>query len=234
MLAEGRRLTIALFDNIAWHALTGDQAHFAAGRGPTRRYARGFSPIVGFEDPSNPDFDALRALVEPDEPFYCDGWNGTSPPDFRIEVDTTMYKMFYAGEMPAADEAPGAVALGPAHLAQALELVDLTHPGPFGPRTIELGDYFGILEGERLVAMAGERFRAGTLHEISGVCTHPGHQGRGHARRLMRKLILRQMMRGSTPVLHVMRDNAVARDLYQRMGFRIHAESPVRRALRIG
>ncbi|MFO1302553.1 MAG: GNAT family N-acetyltransferase [Burkholderiales bacterium] len=226
-------MTTHLFDNIAWHALTGDQARFAAGDGAARRYARGFSPIVGFEDPSRPDFDALRAIVEPGEAFYCDGWNGPSPPDFRLEADTTMYKMVYAGAMPPADEAPDAVALGPAHLAQVLQLVDLTHPGPFGPRTIELGDYFGVFDGERLVAMAGERFRAGALHEISGVCTHPDHQGRGLARRLMRKLMLRQMARGSVPVLHVIRDNATARDLYLRMGFGIHAESPVRMARRI-
>ena len=41
--------------------------------------------------------------------------------------------------------------------------------------------------------MAGERMHAGTLREISGVCTHPDFQGRGLARRLMRKLVRRQM-----------------------------------------
>ncbi|MFO1313848.1 MAG: GNAT family N-acetyltransferase [Burkholderiales bacterium] len=225
-------MSLDLFDNIAWHALTGEQARFAAGRGAARRYARGFSPIVGFEDPSHPDFDALREIVDPGEAFYCDGWNGPSPPDLRIEADTTMYKMFYAGGMPEADEAPDAVALGPAHVEQALDLVELTHPGPFGPRTLELGDYFGIVQDGRLVAMAGERFHAGTLREISGVCTHPAHQGRGYARRLMRKLVRQQMARGFVPVLHVIRNNTNALELYKRMGFRVYAESPVRLAMR--
>ena len=44
---------------------------------------------------------------------------------------------------PGRDEAPDAVALGPRHAAQASTLATLTRPGPFGPRTIELGDYFG-------------------------------------------------------------------------------------------
>ena len=112
--------------------------------------------------------------------------------------------------------------------AQALELAALTRPGPFGPRTIELGEYFGCFEGERLVAMAGERMHAGTLREISGVCTHPDFQGRGLARRLMAKLVRRQMQRGETPFLHVMRGNARARRLYARMGFRARRESVVR------
>jgi len=58
--------------------------------------------------------------------------------------------------------------------------------------------------------MAGERFQAGALREISGVCTHPDFQGRGFARRLMLKLIRHQMHRGETPVLHVIRDNTHA------------------------
>jgi predicted GNAT family acetyltransferase len=69
---------------------------------------------------------------------------------------------------------------------------------------------------------------AGTLREISGVCTHPGAQGRGLARRLMHKLIRRQMLRGETSFLHVMRDNHGARGLYARMGFRDYKESVVR------
>jgi predicted GNAT family acetyltransferase len=104
----------------------------------------------------------------------------------------------------------------------------LTKPGPFGPRTIELGDYFGVFDGGRLVAMAGERMQAGALREISGVCTHPDVQGRGIASRLMRKLVRRQLARRETPFLHVMRENAVARRLYERMGFAVYRESVVR------
>jgi len=104
----------------------------------------------------------------------------------------------------------------------------LTKPGPFGLRTIELGDYFGCFDGPRLVAMAGERMQAGGFREISGVCTHPEAQGRGHARRLMARLVRRELQRGETPFLHVMRDNAVAHGFYARMGFRDYREIVVR------
>lgn len=217
-----------LLDNIAWHTLAGPHAAFASGAGNARRYAQGFSPILGFADPEHPDFSALAPYCEPGEHFYCDGWSGAPPAGWRIDVESTMFKMVWEEEMPAADEAPEAVRLAPEHAQQALDLATLTRPGPFGPRTIELGEYFGCFEGGRLMAMAGERMHAGTLREISGVCTHPDFQGRGLARSLMHKLIRRQMARGETPFLHVMRDNTGAHGLYARMGFRDYRETVVR------
>jgi predicted GNAT family acetyltransferase len=100
--------------------------------------------------------------------------------------------------------------------------------GPFGPRTIELGDYFGYFDGAQLVAMAGERMHVAGLREISGVCTHPDYQGRGYARKLMMKLVYREMARGETPFLHVMSANEGAHQLYLRMGFSDYLESVVR------
>jgi GNAT superfamily N-acetyltransferase len=217
-----------LLDNIVWNALSGPQRKFSAGNARARRYAAGFSPIVGFPDQAQPDFAALEAVCEPGERFYSDGWSGAAPAGWRIEVESTMFKMVWVGAPPAVDEAPDAVPLGAEHAPQALALADLTRPGPFGLRTIELGEYFGVFDGERLIAMAGERMHAGRLREISGVATHPDHQGRGLAKRLMLKLIRRQLQRGETPFLHVMSANVGARVLYERMGFRNYKESVVR------
>jgi predicted GNAT family acetyltransferase len=138
--------------------------------------------------------------------------------------------MVWAGsDARAADGGPDAVQLGPQHAQAALALATLTKPGPFGPRTLELGEYLGCFdESGALIAMAGERMHAGPLREISGVCTHPSHQGRGFARRLMLELVRRQLRRGQTPCLHVLRDNALARGLYARMGFRDHREAAIR------
>lgn len=214
-------------DNIAWHTLTGPHASHATGEGGMRRYDRGYSPIVAFVDPQRPDFDTLARHCDADEPLYCPGWAGPAPAGWRLVAAATMYCMVWDAPAPERDDAPDALRLGPQHAAQALELAGLTRPGPFGLSTIELGEYFGCFDGDRLVAMAGERMVAGTLREISGVCTHPEQQGRGLARRLMRKLIHRETARGELPFLHVLRDNSSARDLYERMGFRIHHETPI-------
>lgn len=217
-----------MLDNIAWHALSGAQAACATGTAEARRYAPGFSPIVGFPDPAQPRFDVLAPFCERGEHFYNVGWSGKAPAGWQIDSETVIVKMLWDAPMPAADEAPDAVALGPQHAPQAVELATLTRPGPFGPRTLELGEYFGCFDDGRLIAMAGERMHAGTLREVSGVCTHPDHQGRGLARRLMLMLIRREMLRGETPFLHVMHGNTGARGLYARMGFREYSQSVVR------
>jgi ribosomal protein S18 acetylase RimI-like enzyme len=218
-----------LLDNIMWNSLAGAQAAFAVGSADARRYAPGFSPILGFADLVRPNFDALRPFCAEGEHFYVADWSTPAPSGWAIEAETTMHRMVWDAPLPAPDDLPDAIDLRPEHAAQALELATLTRPGPFGPRTIELGEYVGCFDAAgRLVAMAGERMHAGSLREVSGVCTHPEHQGRGLARRLMTRLVRRQLQRGETPFLHVMSSNAAAHALYLRMGFRDHAEPVVR------
>ena len=217
-----------LLDNIFWHTLTGPHARFAAGAGDARRYAPGFSPILGFAIPDQPDFNALRPWCTPGERFYCGGWAGAMPEGWTLEAESLMCCMRWEGAAPGEDNLSEAVRLGATHAAQALELARLTNPGPFGLRTIELGEYYGCFEDGRLIAMAGERMHAGSLREVSGVCTHPDFQGRGYARRLMVKVMRRELARGEVPFLHVMSANATARHLYERLGFRVYHEQVVR------
>ncbi|WP_418316252.1 GNAT family N-acetyltransferase [Piscinibacter sakaiensis] len=217
-----------LLDNIAWHSLNGVHLPFAAGGDSARRYARGFSPIIAFADKARPDFNALEEVCAPGETFYCDGWSGAAPHGWQIDDESTMLKMVWAAPMPAVDTAPGALRLDKRHAAQALELAAVARPGPFGERSLELGDYFGLFDGARLVAMAGERMQAGGWREISGVCTDPQFEGRGLARSLVLKLVRRQWLRGQMPFLHVMRDNTSAHRLYRRLGFADARESVVR------
>lgn len=220
-----------LLDNIVWNSLTGAQAKFAAGSGGARRYAQGLSPIVGFADSLRPDFAALAPFCDAGELFYCSGWDGAAPSGWQIEADATMCLMVCvadAAQGSASGDEQEFVRLGPRHAQQALELAALTRPGPFGLRTIELGDYFGYFDGDRLVAMAGERMQAGSFREISGVCTHPDFQGHGLARRLMHKLLALQRARAETSFLHVMSANTGARRLYESMGFTNYLEPVVR------
>ena len=220
--------TNQLLDNIIWFTLTGPHARFAAGEKDVRRYARGYSPLIGFADGLRPDFDTLTAYCEPGEELYCPQWKGEPPPGWRIHVEKVMFRMVWNEAMPATDAFPDAVRLGPEHAQEALELALLTNPGPFGLKTIELGEYFGCFEDGRLAAMAGERMHAGQLREVSGICTHPDFRGRGLARRLSLKLIHREMQRGEIPFLHVMGDNPAARGLYRDMGFRDYCETTAR------
>ncbi len=109
--------------------------------------------------------------------------------------------------------------LGASDVADMLDLAGRTRPGPFGPRTIEFGQYIGLRVEGALAAMAGERMRFGRFVEISAVCVDPDHRGKGYAAVLMTRLAERLQAQGLTPILHVFADNAGAIALYEKLGF---------------
>jgi predicted GNAT family acetyltransferase len=100
-----------------------------------------------------------------------------------------------------------------------LELTARTQPGPFLPRTIELGTYLGIRRDGRLVAMAGERLHPAGWTEISAVCTDEAWRGQGLSSRLILALGAGIRARGEIPFLHVLTTNP-AIGLYKKLGFR--------------
>jgi ribosomal protein S18 acetylase RimI-like enzyme len=212
------------FANIIWRCLNGSQRPLSAGTPRARRYARGFSPLIAFADPAQADFDALDPVCAPGERFYCSEWTGPAPAGWRIDREAPMLVMGWAGAPPEPDPRLGAVPLRAGHVPQMIALAELTRPGPFDTRTIEFGGYVGVFDGDRLVAMAGERMHDAHLREASGICTHPDHQGRGLAKRLSELVVRRILDRGETPFLHVVATNARAIALYERMGFHIGRE----------
>jgi predicted GNAT family acetyltransferase len=143
----------------------------------------------------------------------------------------------YSGSSPAADDrenggtsegstskSPKIVELGDNDSPEMVELASLTKPGPFGRRTHELGYYVGIRDNGKLVAMAGERLKVPGYTEVSAVCTHPDHLGKGYAAKLMTEVMRCIRKRGEKPFLHVRSDNARAIAIYERLGFRIRWE----------
>ena len=128
---------------------------------------------------------------------------------------------------------PAAVRLGAADVPEMTDLVRRTEPGPFLPRTVELGDYWGVRHDGALVAMAGERMRVDGWTEISAVCTDPAYRGQGLASRLIRTVAAGIRDRGEVPFLHAVVQNVSAIRLYESMGFttRRHITfKPTRRA----
>jgi len=204
---------------IYWNALSGPHRAFSLGNPAVRRYSPGFAPLVGMPDPDNVDLDALKAISRVGEQLFVPGWSKPPGPGWRIEFEATLHQMIWSGPPPRSEATTDEFRLGSEHVSQALNLMDLTQPGPFGPRTLELGEYVGIFEGPTLIAMAGERMFNGTLREISGVCTHPDYRGQGLARRLVSTLIDRALWRQEIPFLHVLSTNQPALDLYHCMGF---------------
>jgi ribosomal protein S18 acetylase RimI-like enzyme len=225
--AHARILSVHPLDNPVWHALTGPQATVAEGDPPALRYRREYAPFSALPDQrSSGAWDALAALTGPGRVavLFADGAEPPAGWDEVFAFPTIQMVAASVAGAPCAD----AVSLGPDDVPAMADLVARTQPGPFAERTIELGDYLGVRDGDgTLVAMAGERMHLPGYSEISAVCTDPTHQGRGLATALVLDLAARITARGDTPMLHVVASNENAIRLYLALGFEVRREGTV-------
>ena len=207
-------------DNPALASLTGPHAHFAERRGRVLRYPVDVSPWLALPDqPEARDWVDLAVLAGPGAEVPLNGYCGDVPADWEITFHVGGVQLVDDGM--AAEPDPEAVRLGPADVPEMLDLVARTQPGPFLPRTVELGTYLGIRREGVLVAMAGERLRPPGWTEISAVCTDAAVRGQGLATRLIRAVAHGVRERGETPFLHTSARNTHAILLYESLGFRL-------------
>jgi predicted GNAT family acetyltransferase len=111
--------------------------------------------------------------------------------------------------------------LRPSDVPEMLALVGRTRPGPFLPRTIEMGTYVGLRRGGSLVAMAGQRLNPAGWTEISAVCTEAELRGQGIGTRLVRAVSAAIRDREERPFLHAAATNVGAIRLYRSLGFEL-------------
>jgi ribosomal protein S18 acetylase RimI-like enzyme len=221
-------------DNPFWSSLTTRHAHLARGGALARRYPADISPLAGLPAAEPANVAALEAVVEVGDDMATTGpFVPALPRNWETLFESQLTQMIRIDRTPLPDGDGEATVLGAADVAEMLALVELTHPGPFRPRTIELGTYLGIREGGRLIAMAGERTWVGDFREVSAICTHPDAQGRGYARALMGRVINRMLRAGETPILHVESSNLRAIDIYLALGFVRRTELRLLHAKRI-
>jgi ribosomal protein S18 acetylase RimI-like enzyme len=204
-------------DNPVLSSLTGPHSRFAERRGNVLRYPVDVCPFVAMPaEPDGADWTDAAQLAGPG------GWLPLAVP--RVEPpagwDVTMFGegvQMTGDHLEVADD-PEAEPLGPADVPEMLELTARTKPGPFLPRTIELGTYLGIRRQGRLVAMAGERLHPAGWTEISAVCTDEAWRGQGLAARLILAVSAGIRARAEIPFLHVLTTNP-AIGLYEKLGF---------------
>ncbi|MFF7986154.1 GNAT family N-acetyltransferase [Streptomyces sp. NPDC007901] len=209
-----------ILDNPALASLTGPHAHFAERRGRILRYPVDVSPWLALPDePDAQDWADLAALAGPGAEIGLPGFRGELPDGWDLTFNVEGVQLVDEG-METAPE-PAAVRLGPSDVPEILDLVERTRPGPFLPRTVELGTYLGIRRDGRLIALAGERLHPPGWTEISAVCTDPAYRGEGLATRLIRAIGHGIRERGETPFLHTGAGNTNAIRLYESLGFRL-------------
>jgi predicted GNAT family acetyltransferase len=206
-------------DRPVWAALSTRQRGFAIGDERALRFDPASGLFAAAADAEPESLVALASLAPAEGVIGLVETDLPPLPGLRIVKQAACVQMLATAPFP-----PPAIAfdtLGDDDAADMLELATLTEPGPFFPRTHELGDFIGIRHEGRLVAMAGERMKAPGYTEVSGVCTRPGFRGRGYAAGLLAVVAARIVARGETPFLHAYADHAATIALYERLGFRV-------------
>jgi ribosomal protein S18 acetylase RimI-like enzyme len=214
---------IAVLDNPAWHSLTGPHARFAQSVGQAHRYHPDISMFVGIPDkPNDQMWRDLASLVGPGVQIPISGGQA-APEGWEVLFSGGGVQMIDV----AVDAVPDdeAVVLGPADAEEMADLVERARPGPWRPRTYELGTYLGIRRDGRLAAMAGERLHPPGWTEISAVCTDESYRGQGLATRLVRAVAYNIRSRGDQVLLHAAASNTNAIRLYEKLGFEVRRET---------
>lgn len=211
------RVKIPPLDNPVFHALRGPHLAFARHHGAASRYDQEVSAFAGLPDsPDETSWNDIRSLTN-DRPFILIRDHFDVPHGWTQVFSGRGLQ--YTAENVVGEYFSQARPLDTHDVDAMTDLVERTRPGPFEPRTIELGNYVGVFDEDRLVAMAGNRFRLEGYREISAVCTDPEYRGRGLAASVVRHLVALTAAQGDTAFLHVAETNTSAIALYERLGF---------------
>jgi ribosomal protein S18 acetylase RimI-like enzyme len=200
---------------------TGDQ-HLSFGSENVKYFDEAVSPFVGFDEGYDQGFEELYDLLPPGRNIlYAIPQPIDTPKVWQLLHEIKGVQMVYNKVSDALQYTFSPVPLDKQFAAEMVELAKLTKPGPFGLRTIEFGHYYGIFDQDKLVAMTGQRLHPQLFTEVSAVCTHPDHLGKGYASALVQHQVQLVLQQGKTPFLHVREDNSRAIALYERLGFSI-------------
>jgi len=208
-------------DHPIWTALTTTQRALAEGDARARRYPIEVTPFADMPDLSAENFAALAALMSPTDIAVLFTLEAVkTPAEFKVTLADTGEQLIGTPiEAPA--NGVDIVTLGIDDVPAMIELTTLTKPGPFYARTHELGTFLGIRVDGQLVAMAGERMKPAQYTEMTAVCVHPAHRGRGYGQMLLSAVSRQIVSRGEIPFLHVFTSNHSAIALYRRQGMEI-------------
>jgi ribosomal protein S18 acetylase RimI-like enzyme len=214
----------SVLDNPAWASLTGAHANIAVGGELARHYDPEVSVFAGLRDVKDPAAWAeLSAISDPGQNYGVISVHDYTPPT-GWERPFGGIGLQLIGPDVFGEPDPETTPLTAEHIDAILELIELTRPGPFNPRTIELGGYIGIWREDRLAAMGGFRLHPGDWIEISAVCTHPDFQRQGLSTRVVKAVAHSVRSQGAVPMLHMAKTNEAARRVYENLGFTVRAE----------
>jgi ribosomal protein S18 acetylase RimI-like enzyme len=211
-----------LLHNPVYYALLSGDQHLSFGNAQVKFFDEQVSPFAGFEQHYAKGFSDLYELLPSGRRIlYAIPSIISKPAGWQVQHLIKGLQFVYEAARPIKTIFPNVIPLSEPHVEQMVQLAHLTKPGPFGSGTIKFGNYFGIFENEKLLAMTGQRLHVKNYTEISAVCTHPDYAGKGYAYTLLQHQLQLIMQQDQQPFLHVREDNQRAIEIYLRLGLTI-------------
>lgn len=205
-------MNFSSLDNPAWYALNGVQKQYAVGTEHIKCFQRNILPFVAYE--STEEINAIDPYTE--DIFFFIGALPPLPSNWIVLKEFPCVQMILQSPIVAT----AAVShLDATHSTAMLDLINKIQPGFYKSDTHLLGDYYGIWQDNKLVAMAGERIQVEHFTELSAIVTDPDYTGRKYAQQLITQLCNTNLSKGKIPFLHVLQSNDRAIRLYEYMGF---------------
>ena len=214
-----------VLDNPAWNAMASANSHLALGNDRVKFFPEEVGPFAALKNYDEQSFLELHDLIPPGRTIAIPNSNLLSiPKNWKVKDRFDVPQMIFNQNTLQSISFPDIVPLCQKDILQMIALTQLTHPGPFLQRTIEFGNYTGIFNSGELIAMAGQRMHANKYIEISAVCTHPKHTGKGYGSSLINNQVQKIVEEGNIPFLHAKADNQHAINLYKHLGFTVRCK----------
>lgn len=202
-------------------ALHGPHSKYANKTDLACAYKSGYYVFAAISENTERAYRELASLVEPGrrvaiggtgQPVNIPEWDHLgSPKGHRMILDAPFEVPDLPYEKLSIHDAPEMIAL--TEMSSHTENLNLEKIG--------IGNFYGIKEDGRVVAMAGERLQLDGYSEVSGVCTHPDYRKRGYGGGLTLFKCKQVLDRGDIPFLGVFEENSGAVRLYLKLGFKI-------------
>jgi GNAT superfamily N-acetyltransferase len=210
-----------IFADPVWHALEMTHRRFAVSLGEARCYLADVAPFAAVSSPTEPALNQLRSLMALGESVWIFGQGHPHVPGLFLEKTVECFQMALPDSAVLPVSNSEVKRLPDESAPDMVELTGQAFPGFFRDKTCQMGSYYGVRLDGKLIAMGGERMMIDNYVEISAVCTHPAHRGKGYAASIIGQLARDHREDSCVSWLHVSCDNHNAIELYLRLGFEV-------------
>jgi ribosomal protein S18 acetylase RimI-like enzyme len=209
---------IQKLDNPVWYSLSETHKDISINYHNAKFYDPAYCPFGGFIETNNvaAQIDEYSKLINH---FFVVGEKPLFSEKILLRNELICQQMILEQRVEI-NTGENVIALDDTFGESLSSLVNEVQPGYFKKKTNLMGNYFGIIQEGKLIAVTGERMRMNDFTEISAVVTHPFYTGKGFAKQLVAHTANKIFDENKTPYLHVAETNFGAIKLYEKLGFK--------------